>query len=149
MGHWRVVVESRFPPHQKYEPPCGGLGFVELEEDLQMNKLIYSTTLRFGKGVCSAPSISISSSDAQSQPQQCKSRPQESGREGYASGEQRDGELLEEDVAALQGRSEAPQGGISTVAFMNWVPSYYRSNANDDREVVHEMEESDAIAAWI
>jgi len=37
----------------------------------------------------------------------------------------------------------------STVAFLNWVPSYYRSNPNDDRSMFHEILEDDAIAAWI
>lgn len=36
------------------------------------------------------------------------------------------------------------------MAFLNWVPSYYRSNPRrGHREVVCELEEADAIATWI
>eukprot|EP00419_Tripos_fusus_P016649 CAMPEP_0172759000 /NCGR_PEP_ID=MMETSP1074-20121228/166833_1 /TAXON_ID=2916 /ORGANISM="Ceratium fusus, Strain PA161109" /LENGTH=292 /DNA_ID=CAMNT_0013592691 /DNA_START=127 /DNA_END=1005 /DNA_ORIENTATION=- len=119
---WRHLIEARFPSYRRYDPPKGGLGFVELEEDLQLNKLIYSATLRLGNN--NVRSSSAASNTEEQQP-------------------------ATTDLT-LQGRFAARRSKLSTVAFLNWVPSYYRSNANDDRnEVVHEIEESDAIALWI
>lgn len=92
---WRDVVEAGSPPYRRYDPPRGGLAVIELEEDLQLNKLLYSVSLRFGSSAA------------------------------------------ERSVPG------------STVAFMNWVPSYYRSNPNDDRGEVHGIPEDDAISAWI
>jgi len=121
---WRQLIEAMFPPYRKYDPPEGGLGLVEFEEDLQMNKLIYSATLRIGNNT-----INRDCAGSKAEEEQPRST---------------------SDELTLQGRSVATRGKTSTVAFLNWVPSYYRSNANDDRDnVVHEIEETDAIAVWI
>lgn len=106
--HWRDEVEAGSPPYRRYDPPRGGLATIELEEDLQMNKLLFSASLRIGSSDIVGPVSCSSPTDA-------------GGRN--VSG--------------------------STVAFMNWVPSYYRSNPNDDRGEVHDISEEDAISTWI
>jgi hypothetical protein len=121
---WRQLIEARFP-HRKYDPPEGGVGVLEFEKDLQMNKLIYSVTLQFGRN----GSPCSESSKAELQQQQEKEQP---------------------PLDSLKLEHSNSTGTSSSVAFMNWVPSYYRSNLNDDRDqVVHEIEETDAIAVWI
>eukprot|EP00931_Biecheleriopsis_adriatica_P079307 TRINITY_DN52711_c0_g1_i1.p1 TRINITY_DN52711_c0_g1~~TRINITY_DN52711_c0_g1_i1.p1 ORF type:complete len:334 (+),score=48.79 TRINITY_DN52711_c0_g1_i1:36-1037(+) len=146
-SHWRQIVEGRYPKHQKFDPPEGGQCIIEIEEDLQMNKLIYCATLHFSLASTSgliqelrqqqqsSPSVQESAEDSETR-KNCK--------EGYVSCDKSMHSSARQEVEASR-----RQAGISKVAFTNWVPSYYRSNANDDREVVHVMEETDAIATWI
>jgi len=131
--HWRQLIEARFPPHTKYDPPYRGQGFVVVEEDLEMNKIIYSATLKFASSDGSLRSGSFESSTGTSD---SVSR--------FGTGETSPKQRLRTSV-----EEHAAQTNGSKVSFTNWVPSYYRSNANDCREVVHEMDEADAIATWI
>lgn len=139
-SRWLQLIESRFPPPRKFDPPQGCLAFIELEQDLQLNKLIYSATLRIGHGL-----VQRESADQSGYMECGKLLPSENA---HSSGQYMN-ETASACAAAQPGRYNALQPHTSTVAFMNWVPSYYRSNTNDDREMVHELEEEDAIAIWI
>jgi hypothetical protein len=126
--HWRRLIEVRFSPHVKYDQPSGGQCAIVVEEDLQLNKLVYTATLQFDMSATKATSSSSMPGNA-SEDTECG---------GYLPTE-----------AAMLAKDSPNKASISKVAFTNWVPSYYRSNANDDRAMVHDMSEDDAIATWI
>lgn len=143
-SRWLQLIDSHFPPPRRYDPPQGCLAFIELEQDLQLNKLIYSATLRIGHGLIQRESAHPGSGEGGYM--ECEKLLPSAA--AHSSGQHMN-ETTRACAAAQPGRSTAPQPHTSIVAFTNWVPSYYRSNANDDREMVHELKEEDAIAIWI
>merc|ERR1712032_606815 len=146
---WRYLVEAGFPLHVKYDPPLGGQGLVEVEEDLQMNKLLFSATLQFSNNMIGAASDSSFQGDSQQRAENAFVKDDARGcfpdRSGSSSPKQ------QESATEVSNQSnECPNlTRASRVTFTNWVPSYYRSNANDDRAMSHDMSEEDAVATWI
>lgn len=149
---WRNLVEARFPLYVKYDPPLGGQGVVEVEEDLQMNKLHWCATLQFGKKMAGAVSDSSLQGDSQQRGEKSFGKDDHSGYLQIANAPSSPGQPGQQE-SAIEFSSLSKECSNSAIAskvtFTNWVPSYYRSNANDDRTMSHDMSEEDTIATWI